>query len=391
MSVIPGLISSQAYRRQIPAAAVAADNGLSIDPISGNVVLGNDADDPLTPAILLSDREIVMDGFALAFKDAVTPGTDSEFRVEPSSLLIRGVLNTPSVSLSVPGRNWGLSADPASGWLNLAESIPGAMARFNALAPWVMLGDVDDTNTGIKMWLNQGARVVGIGDLNGIFNGTQIEVDDPNQEFVVNSNANAGLSVGMGAGLYAMGALSGLGNGTKMRIDDATQVFTVLTGLIDRMLSLDQANAFFELGDLNNINTGLKLQMDAIGSDFGISNATGQFLNLLVSSGVYQMGDIIGVGNGLNLSIDDTAQTASLNNSVEDGLLLDFNSLQFQLGAPILGNGTRILINDASNQVNIANNALTASIEINGVSGFTGTVSPVTSITVDGGIVTAVS
>jgi hypothetical protein len=48
----------------------AAENGLSVDAVSGKIVLGNDSGDPLQPAQLLSDREIQLNGFGLVFPDA---------------------------------------------------------------------------------------------------------------------------------------------------------------------------------------------------------------------------------------------------------------------------------------------------------------------------------
>ncbi len=44
-----------------PFAATSANNGLSVDPVSGKIVLGNDVADPAAPAGLLSNREILMD------------------------------------------------------------------------------------------------------------------------------------------------------------------------------------------------------------------------------------------------------------------------------------------------------------------------------------------
>lgn len=46
-----------------PAAAVGADNGLSVDGVSSNVVFGQDIGAVGDPAALLSDREIPLDAF----------------------------------------------------------------------------------------------------------------------------------------------------------------------------------------------------------------------------------------------------------------------------------------------------------------------------------------
>lgn len=50
-----------------PFPANSADNGLSVDPVTGRIVLGNDVGGPGSPAQLLNDREIVTN-------DGVTTG-----------------------------------------------------------------------------------------------------------------------------------------------------------------------------------------------------------------------------------------------------------------------------------------------------------------------------
>lgn len=46
-----------------PFASNSADNGLSVDPVTGRIVFGNDVGDVAMPAQLLSDREIATLGF----------------------------------------------------------------------------------------------------------------------------------------------------------------------------------------------------------------------------------------------------------------------------------------------------------------------------------------
>jgi hypothetical protein len=48
-----------------PFVTGSANNGLSVDAVSGKIVLGNDTGDPLAPAALLSDREILTEDVAL--------------------------------------------------------------------------------------------------------------------------------------------------------------------------------------------------------------------------------------------------------------------------------------------------------------------------------------
>lgn len=44
-----------------PFVSGSADNGLSVDAVTGKIVLGNDVNDPAAPAALLSNREIITD------------------------------------------------------------------------------------------------------------------------------------------------------------------------------------------------------------------------------------------------------------------------------------------------------------------------------------------
>lgn len=96
-----GVISlSTSQKREIPTppgppgppfTSDSADNGLSVDTISGRIVLGNDVGDPANPAQLLSSREILMDDqIAAAFEillrstllGVTTHLTGGEIRVE---------------------------------------------------------------------------------------------------------------------------------------------------------------------------------------------------------------------------------------------------------------------------------------------------------------------
>jgi hypothetical protein len=67
-----GVISLSTSQKREPNGAPftdgSADNGLSVDPITKKIVLGNDLGDPLAPAMLLSDREIDMDGTGTPFE-----------------------------------------------------------------------------------------------------------------------------------------------------------------------------------------------------------------------------------------------------------------------------------------------------------------------------------
>jgi len=52
-----------------PFTAGSAENGLSVDPVTGKIVLGQNFADPANPASLLSDRQIPTDGFYFGIGD----------------------------------------------------------------------------------------------------------------------------------------------------------------------------------------------------------------------------------------------------------------------------------------------------------------------------------
>lgn len=128
---------------------------------------------------------------------------------------------------------------------------------------------------------------------------------------------------------------------------------------------------------------------------------------------LYVFGDAGGSLNGGRLEINDISGQVTLNNGPgssaaqvfldgDDILLrnqggqrfLDIDRLNDTFGfgdLDVSGQGTFIEINNPMGLLNISNAALTAAVNINGVNGFTGTVLPVLSITVDGGIVTNVT
>jgi len=69
-SNVAGIQTNQ-KREQVtgpPFAATAADNGLSVDPVTGHIVLGQDPGAPGDPAMLLAFRDIPSPGFAVEFR-----------------------------------------------------------------------------------------------------------------------------------------------------------------------------------------------------------------------------------------------------------------------------------------------------------------------------------
>src|ERR1700693_1537927 len=74
MSINQGSINVQQKQKPFPPPGppfviTSANNGLSVDPVSGKIVLGQDIGQAGDPAQLLNAREIPMKGFPFSFTD----------------------------------------------------------------------------------------------------------------------------------------------------------------------------------------------------------------------------------------------------------------------------------------------------------------------------------
>lgn len=107
----------------------AAENGLSVDPVSGKIVLGNDSGDPLQPAQLLSDREIQRNGCRLQFPDS---SSNSLFELFGNSF--NGSGNTDcyiTVNNSITGHTVSIFTDGLSG-IHGVDASSGVLQWFNS-------------------------------------------------------------------------------------------------------------------------------------------------------------------------------------------------------------------------------------------------------------------
>lgn len=182
-----------------PFPAGAANNGLSVDPITGLIVLGNDF--PGITAALLSIREIPMGAFPIVFSSNVLGGL--------------AILNPISFSITHPGSANGvtLSCGPLAGRIaiNSDSTIPGGsppLIRFHD----PLFQDTNMYNLAGNFVIETAAGTPSLaldftngnydmGDVNGIANNTTISVDD-------------------GAGQVIANAINGLRSSTTIRTAD---------------------------------------------------------------------------------------------------------------------------------------------------------------------------
>ncbi len=285
MSVGQGSISVNQKAPVIPAPAppgppflpASADNGTSIDPVTGRIVLGQAIGEPGDPAQLLSDREIPLNNFFLRY----------------------GINNT----------RFFIS--------ELIDFITAVTQNFEVSAGGFFM-----------QRLNQAIGRYEFGDISGFNNSSNLAIDDLLQTIQLSSGLNPGLLLDF-SGDYLLGDVNGVGN----------------SGLID---VFDSGNRIgLSIGNINPAQMNLRKSSET----FNVILDGGIKFNIDAVLGAYQLGDIFGSsGNGMFLEVDDS-----------------------------LG------------ELKLTNIAANSAVRINGNLGFTGTVTPVTTITVVGGIVTNVA
>ncbi len=165
-----------------------------------------------------------------------------------------------------------------------------------------------------------------------------------------------------------------------------------------RNFLIDPTNNVYRLGNFDAA-AGLQMSLDLTQGVFevgkGIISDPCLYLDTVFKN--YALGDDFANGNGCEWIVSDNANNVvgnvRINSANRRGLeLIGTPLLEFAIGdVGNNNNGTEMRIFDGVNEIAFKNFANNCIIRMNGVAGFTGTVTPVTSITVDGGIVTAVS
>lgn len=131
-----------------PFAVNSADNGLSVNTAgAGEIVLGNDVADPAMPAQLLSDRDIVSNGFTIHIPD-FTPAS-IETRISDQRIEIQELTNFGFVEMHLTGATSQITAnsqtpggDAVLGLSNLQSSL---VAQTNGVQPFIELSNPTET------------------------------------------------------------------------------------------------------------------------------------------------------------------------------------------------------------------------------------------------------
>lgn len=330
-----------------PAAAPAVTgmrNGLSL--VGGFGELG--ADPFAAPAPLLHNTVIDLATFFFALQEG---GADF--------LGINATADTFNIGNEAIGSGVTISSSEITG----SVATETVMRLSRALMQY-LIGDVIGANNGSLLFIDDAAGVIELlpngqtgirldqpagmfqmGDIPGGFNQMVFTVDDSSQQFIWNTANGVVANLNVLGDFFIGNAISGYGINSNGQFE-----FMTIGSGADISLDLDNLNSLYRIGDISLAAAGTRLQIDRAGNNLTVADSLGQSLFLDMANFQYQMGDINAVNNGAVINLDD--------------------------GGSIL---------------NIGNTAANLGISINGVAGFTGTVAPVNTITVNNGIVTAVA
>lgn len=131
MSISQGSIGFQNLQsvQGPPFSIVSADNGLSVDPVTGRIVLGQSVGEVGNPAILLSAREIPMDGNNFQMVDG--PGSDIQLFIDPATQFYQfgspTAGNQYHLEINSTGSTWNLGQPSALNTNRLFHNLAGGI------------------------------------------------------------------------------------------------------------------------------------------------------------------------------------------------------------------------------------------------------------------------
>lgn len=157
-----------------PFPSNSADNGLSVDTVTGRIILGQNLLAPGNPGQLTANKEIPLNG---------------------NSLYIGGLLGNPFILLDDPNNRIQL-------FLN----------DFRVYGP----------GSNFFIDINSGANTYLFGDISGKNNNNALSIDDGANQITFSQNAVNHFLLDDTAKNYSIGDITGAGNGNQLLIDDLT-------------------------------------------------------------------------------------------------------------------------------------------------------------------------
>lgn len=209
------------HRRAIPApappfASNSAVNGLSVDPVTGAIVFGQDVGAVGDPAQLLSDREIPLNGFGFTFG---IPG-DRRLVVDPvQDIYVLGNFDgATGGQVLIDGTSFSSSLSALDGATTSAQYVGNADSG----------GGIVDSSLIVDDGVNR----------------MQLAVDLANNSAFLAMNALNYLLFDFTAMLYQFGDVDGANLGTRFGIDDATGNFNFENAAMNAVINMNGVPGF---------------------------------------------------------------------------------------------------------------------------------------------------
>jgi len=383
----------------------SAENGLSVDPITKRIVLGNDVGAVGDPAQLLSNREIKLKSFYLDYiGNAIEQFFDDASGVfqlyrNPAGVLAFNVDATGKlyqlgedyrIDISQGGQTIKLRSN-AEPFLNILGAPAARNLTLAIGAPQIFLNDL-----GANKRINLFADAT-------VPNAIQLGLEKTSNLAYLRVQTDDFFRIDVGNGLFQIGDINSTVNGSILNIDDTNQKLEFLNNANTYLLA-DVFGGEMAFGDWTNfLEPVFNLQFSTGGNPLGeiyVPDQAGNYIDLSMFHNPTSR-SVLDLQNGaaryqirldVNAGVQETYQIVKPGAPNRRFLLFDWLANTFQIG-DIDGavNGTNLNVADVTGSIDITNTALNSFVRINGVAGFTGTVTPVTTITVNGGIVTNVA
>lgn len=294
----------------LPFPAGSAMNGLSVDPVTGAIVLGQDAAAAIGPAQLLSGRVIPVDAFTVSYID---PALNVLFH--DAKLL--EIQHSAGTEFHINGQGFMTivgndSLFPKTPFISLQDD------SLLASTVWFMRNlagvySIEENNTANRMLALDFANLQAtIGDVDNMAGGTKLFLDNNNLFANIETAAGSMMQLSQLSGVYTMGDVADITNGTKLLIQDVAEV-TTIRDILGRMLELDRAAGLYEFGDIDAAGNGANITINDAIPMITAGDVGGNVLQMVPSVFNVVMGDVGGIINGTTLNVDDAVMQIQAN------------------------------------------------------------------------------
>jgi hypothetical protein len=345
-----------------PAAGSPLTNGArnGLSQKLGYAVLGQDLGELGSPADLLSNREIPLNGFQLnLLQDAGTA----------KGLNILGNVNNDFPGLVIQNSSAGILASSllqfgnnAGHFLNIELLSSGGGNPSSAHFIQSVGKYLFSNNTG-KDFLNINAftQQYGFGDISSTGSGSQLQIDDLNELMQLLVGTDPYLFLDVINDSFSIGDINGATSSTYFYLDGTQS--EISTGA-DSVFTTEHNVGRYRLGDLSSTKNSSLVQLnDNATLEFLYSVAGNKYLDLSPSNKSYNLGDIDFSNNGLQLNIDDQSQFIALGNTGQVEMTIDIVNSAIKLFA---GNGKSLQMNGGNNLLQVFLPANKKALEFSG-------------------------